>query len=101
MTSVEILSSPISSFRMSHFYLDAQLELIENSADEILDLTLEMIDTLEGRFNESPTLGKYRTAFTHYLNPNHYCFGTSGKVASNFILRHLTIFKSPNGSGIN
>ena len=100
MTSVEILSSPISSFRMSRFYLDAQLELIENSADEILDLTLEMIDTLEGRYIESPTLRKYRSAFTQYLNTNHYCFGAAGKMAGNFILRHPNIFISPNENGI-
>jgi putative glycosyltransferase (TIGR04372 family) len=96
MTSVEILSSPISNFRMSRFYSDAQLELIENSADEILDLTLEMLDTLEGRFNESPALVKYRTAFVQYLNPNHYCFGAAGKMAGTFILRHPTMFRSPH-----
>lgn len=96
MTSVEILSSPISNFRMSRLYSDAQLELIENSEDEILDLTLEMIDTLEGRFNESPILDKYRAAFTHYLTPNHYCFGAEGQMAGNFILRHPNIFKIPH-----
>jgi putative glycosyltransferase (TIGR04372 family) len=96
MTSLEILSSPISNFRMARFYSVAQLELIENSADEILDLTIEMIDTLEGRFNESPTLGNFRNAFTQYLTPNHYCFGAAGKIADTFILRHPTMFKKPH-----
>jgi hypothetical protein len=92
MTSVEILSSPISNFRMARFYSVAQLELIENSGDEILDLVLDMFDVLQGSFQQSSTDLTYQTEFIDNLGTDHYCFGTSGKFSRRFILRHPKIF---------
>jgi len=92
LTSAEILRSPISNFRMSRFYIDAQLELIENSEEEILELVNEMLDVLDGRFRESPEAILYREKFTENLRSEHYCFGTTGKIASSFLLRHSSMF---------
>ena len=92
MTSVEILSSPISNFRMARFYSDTQLELIENSGDEILDLVLDMFDVLQGSSLQSPADLIYQTQFIDNLGTDHYCFGTSGKFSRSFILRHPKIF---------
>jgi hypothetical protein len=36
MQAAKILQAPIAGFRMSRFYLEAQLELVESSVDEIL-----------------------------------------------------------------
>jgi putative glycosyltransferase (TIGR04372 family) len=94
MTSVEILSSPISNFRMNRFYSDSQLELIENSADEILDLVLDIFDVLKGSFQQSPADVIYQTEFIDNLSTDHYCFGTSGKISRRFMLRHPKIFNS-------
>jgi len=92
INAAEILSSPISNFRMSRFYTDARIDLVENSAEEILDLTLEMLDSLEGHFDESTLVVECRAVFKKHLKPSHYCFGTSGKIASSFLLRHHSIF---------
>jgi putative glycosyltransferase (TIGR04372 family) len=95
MTSEEILRSPIASYRMSRFYVDAQVELIENSAEEIHELAQEMLDTLDGRFQEEPDVALCRARFTKNLTPEHYCFGAAGKIAATFLLRHREMFLKP------
>ena len=92
MTSAEILRSPISNFRMSRFYSEAGLELVENSAEEIHELVIEMLDTLEGRFHEAGDVALCRAGFIDNLNSEHYCFGTAGKIAATFLLRHRNMF---------
>jgi hypothetical protein len=77
---------------MSRFYSEAQLELIENSADEICDLVKEMIETLEGRFHELPSVSQFRDGFNKNLTLEHYCYGTAGKIAASFLMRHQYIF---------
>jgi putative glycosyltransferase (TIGR04372 family) len=95
MTSSEILRSPIANFRMSRFYAEAHLELVENSAEEIHELVVEMLDTLDGRFHEVADVALCRAGFTTNLTPEHYCFGTAGKIAATFLLRHRTMFVEP------
>ena len=92
MRAAEILRYPIAGFRMSRFYLEAQLEQIENSADEICDLVQEMVETLEGRFQELPSVSQFRDDFKKNLTPEYYCYGTAGKIAASFIMRHQYMF---------
>ncbi len=97
LTSAQILDSPISNFRMSRFYVDAQLELVENSAEEIKDLVLEMLETLEGRFREDPEAALCHAGFSEHLRPEHYCYGTVGKISATFLLRHPEMFLEREG----
>jgi putative glycosyltransferase (TIGR04372 family) len=92
MRAAEILQSPIAGFRMSRFYSEAQLELVENSADEICDLVKEMLETLEGRVHEPLVVSQCRDAFSKNLTPEHYCYGTAGKIAASFLIRHRSMF---------
>jgi putative glycosyltransferase (TIGR04372 family) len=45
----EILSSPVSNYRMARLYEEAGIELVDNTAEEIEELAVEMIDRMEGR----------------------------------------------------
>jgi putative glycosyltransferase (TIGR04372 family) len=92
MTAPEILRSPIASFRMSRLYSDAQVELIENSPEEIRDLVVEMIDTLEGNDRHSADAAVYWNCFERNLKPEHYCYGSAGRIAATFLLRHRQMF---------
>jgi len=95
MTCAEILRSPVANFRMSRFYAEANLELVENSAEEIHELVVEMLNTLDGRFQEVADVALCRAEFAKHLTPEHYCFGTAGKIAATFLLRHRTMFIEP------
>jgi putative glycosyltransferase (TIGR04372 family) len=93
LTSEEILGSPISHFRMSRFYVDSKIELIENSGDEILDLAIEMLGNLDGELKIPNELELYRCGFFNHLTPEHYCFGTASSIANSFLLRHKYMFE--------
>jgi putative glycosyltransferase (TIGR04372 family) len=95
MSAAEILGSPIASFRMSRFYAEAKLELVENSAEEIRDLVAEMLDTLEGHLLEAAEVAVCRDWFNNNLTPEHYCYGTAGKIALSFLMRHRSMFLDP------
>jgi putative glycosyltransferase (TIGR04372 family) len=95
LTAAEILSHPVANFRMARFYAEADLEIVENTADEIRDLVLEMIDTLEGRSHETAEVALLRSGFNENLRPDHYCYGTKGKLSATFLLRHRSMFLEP------
>ncbi len=94
LTSAEILASPIANFRTSRLYAQANLELVENSADEIRELVLEMFEILEGCNQEIPLAELCRAQFMKNLKHDHYCYGSAAKISAYFLLRHPSIFLS-------
>jgi len=50
----EILQSPVAQYRYASLYAKAGIRIEENSAEDIADLTREMLDRLDGTFAELP-----------------------------------------------
>ena len=54
MTFREILDSEIGRFEESQKYAERGIEIIENTAEEILDLAVEMEERLKGTWQTTP-----------------------------------------------
>jgi putative glycosyltransferase (TIGR04372 family) len=84
----EILNSPIGDFRYAKLYEDAYLEPLENNAEEIRAVVVEMLDRLEGTYEPAPEDEVLQRRFMSLFRPGHYAYGTAARVGADFLRRH-------------
>ena len=87
----EILGTPAASYRFATQYERTGIELRQNSPDEVLDATVEMLDTLAGRYVPSAEDEWRQRSFMSLLRPNDFGYGTASRVGAAFLrkYRHL------------
>jgi putative glycosyltransferase (TIGR04372 family) len=87
----EIFSSLVANMFFTYQYRDAELDVIENSEEDILDLVLDMFDQLDcnGRTANEDKLLVDR--YLSYFRPGHYGYGAISKVSSRFLRRRQNI----------
>ncbi|WP_448951157.1 TIGR04372 family glycosyltransferase [Labrys neptuniae] len=86
----EIFASEVASFRFAEQYTEAGLVVEENTEEEIRDLVLEMLDRLDGIYQEKPDGERLQRAFRRLLTPQHYTFGTTSRIGESFLRQHAT-----------
>ena len=91
----EIFTSEISNFRLAKLFEYADLVPEENSSEDILDFTTEMLDKLEGKFVPLPEDESLQAQYKSYLKPHHYGFGTASRVGSLFLRKYQDLFLPP------
>jgi putative glycosyltransferase (TIGR04372 family) len=87
----EILGSPAANYRFARSYENDGIVPIENTAEEILELVREMLDRLDGTFEETADDKAQQQRFRRLLRPGHYSFGSVSRVGAAFLrkYRHL------------
>ena len=83
LSFAEALSSPIGGLRHSRQFRDAGIELVENTAEEILDLAEEMLESLA-----APAGARGDDGFNRLLEGHHYGFGSKARISARFLARH-------------
>lgn len=84
----EILGSPAGDFRYAHLYSEAGVTVVENSPEELLEVTTEMLDRLEGTHAESNEDKQLQERFFSYLQRGHYSYGAVSRVGGAFLRRY-------------
>lgn len=87
-TFAEIMMSPISNFRTASMYKNNDYVVEENSAEDILLLTTEMLDRLEGKFLETEDDLKLQEKYMSLFQPQHYSYDAASKVSTNFLRKY-------------
>ena len=93
----EVLGSPALDFRYARLYADAGIEAIENTAEEIRALVIEMLDRIEGRHVPAPEDGDLQRRFMALLRPGHNGYGAASRLGAAF-LRHYAHLLPPSVS---
>jgi len=88
----EILSSPVGDFYFTQQYTKSAIRVEENSPEDIYELTVEMLDRLEGKFIESDEDKKFHEKYLSFFKPGHYSYGATSKVCIAFLRRHQHLF---------
>lgn len=91
MSFAEILGSDVGNFRYARLFGDAGIEVIENSPEEILDLVNEMLDRLEGRFEETSEYWASQHRFMKLLHPGHYSYGTESRIGAGYLRKYHSL----------
>ncbi len=90
----EIMSSPVAEFRAASLYVDHQLVPIENTADEILAITLEMFARLEGIMSVSQEDECLHQRYLALMQPQHYSYGAASRISLDFLRRHSALLST-------
>ncbi|MEO8040734.1 MAG: TIGR04372 family glycosyltransferase [Betaproteobacteria bacterium] len=88
LTFDEAFNSPAAGYRMSRQFAAAGLEVRDNTAEEILELTEEMIARLESKAAGYETYDVLQRRFAALIRPEHYCWGASSRVGSLFLAKY-------------
>lgn len=84
----ELLGSAMGDFRYTRLYLDAGIEAVENTPEEILELAVEMFERTAGTYIAAPEDEVLQRRFMALLRPGHYAYGTAARVGAAFLRRH-------------
>ena len=86
----EVFTSPASGFYFSHQYKQAGIRVDENTPEDILALTCEMLDRLDKTFDENEEDRRLHADFMLLLKPGHYSYGAISKVCLAFLRQYLS-----------
>jgi putative glycosyltransferase (TIGR04372 family) len=97
----EVLNSPIAAYRFTPQFKAAGITHIDNTAEEVRDLALEMMDRLEGKAVYTAEDERLQRTFRSLLRPEHYCYGAVGRIGRDFLRQHAELFdeRKPAGAG--
>lgn len=69
----------------SEYYTKAGLKVVENTAEEILDLAIEMNERLDGTFKTTEEDEELQNRFHSLIKPHHHCYGTPARIGTKFL----------------
>ncbi|MBI3320409.1 MAG: TIGR04372 family glycosyltransferase [Candidatus Omnitrophica bacterium] len=95
LTYVEVIQRGIGEFHKTHQYLAAQLELHDNSPEEILEATRELHRWSLGDPGYSTEERRAQRAFVERFPPDYIGYGTRSNICVSFIRRHRELMPQP------
>ncbi len=84
----EILSSPIGNFREDYLFVKHDIRLDENSPEDIKEVTIEMLDRLDGKLKYSEEDERLQERFKSLMNPTHFSYGSVSRVGRDFLRKY-------------
>lgn len=90
----EILGSPAANFHYASLYADAKIDPVENSAQDILMLTIEMLDRLDGRYQPADDEAEIAERVRRLFTPRHIAYGSAASMAASFLHSHPELLPS-------
>lgn len=85
LTIREMLELDWETHLRTEAYAKEGLKLIENTADEILDLAIEMNERLDGTFKTTKEDVDLQNRFRSLLKPHHHCYGNPARIGTKFL----------------
>jgi putative glycosyltransferase (TIGR04372 family) len=84
----EIMESPLSNYRLTEEYEKAGISLIKTTSEDILDLTIEQLKRVQGKYTINQGCELREAQFKSMLKPGHYCYGAASRVGNAFLAKH-------------
>jgi putative glycosyltransferase (TIGR04372 family) len=88
LSFVEIFNSPIANYRLAKLYEDSGLVIEENSVQDILELSREMLVRTDGTAVYGELDEALQRRFHSLLRPGDYGYGASSRVGASFLHEH-------------
>ncbi|MEW6329834.1 MAG: TIGR04372 family glycosyltransferase [Pseudomonadota bacterium] len=88
----EILDSPVGQANFfAPSFQEAGLTIVDNSPDEIKDLTIEMLDIIENKAVYSKNDEEMQNRFKSFFRSGHYGYGAESRVGRDFLRKHAEL----------
>jgi putative glycosyltransferase (TIGR04372 family) len=95
LTFGEIFVSEAANFRFTSQYEARGLRPVENSADEVRDLVLEVLARCDGTASYTPRDEQLQRSFGALMRPGHYSFGGVNRVGRDFLRKYEQLIDAP------
>lgn len=93
LTFREILESGAGRYLSSWQFQKAGLEVVENTAEEVLDLAKEMNERLDGTWVSTEEDEELQRRFHSLFKPHHLCYGFSSRIGTNFLRKNKCLLE--------
>ena len=93
LTFQEMLKGGVGRYLRGEQYVQAGLEPIQNTAEEILDLAQEMNERIDGVFRCSEEDEKLQQQFQAIFKPHHHCYGTPVRIGAKFLRQNRELLE--------
>jgi len=97
LTFPEIFRSDAANFRYTALYKERRVRLVENTAEDIRDLALEMLERAEGRAIYSTEDEELQRRFKALMRPGHYSFGGINRIGRDFLRKYAYLLENHSG----
>ena len=88
LTFPEVLSANAGNFRFTDLYEKHRVRPVENTAEDVRDLALEMLERSEGRAVYTPEDEELQRRFKAHMRPGHYSYGGISRIGRDFLRNH-------------
>lgn len=88
----EITSSASANYIHNYEFGKDEIELIENTEEEIASVVKEMLAKIQGIKTETPSQKKLREQFALLFHPHNFCYGFSSQIGSAFLEKYHDLF---------
>ncbi|MBI3563093.1 MAG: TIGR04372 family glycosyltransferase [Gammaproteobacteria bacterium] len=92
----EIMDTRVSEYRYATLYLKAGIRVDENSAEDIRSLVTEMIDRLEGSFDENHSDVELLLRFCLLTRKKNNASDSTARVAATFLRKYSSLLRTPD-----
>jgi putative glycosyltransferase (TIGR04372 family) len=87
----EIMSSDCANFRYNDLFVNEQIEVINNTSEEIKDTVMEMYLRLSNKWITLPDDEELHDLYLFNLKENHYAFNSSARVGMAFLKKYKNL----------
>lgn len=94
LTFKEAFNSNVANFQFGNPYLEHRLMPIENSAEDVRDLALELLDRTEGRAVYSLEDERLQQRFKALMRPGHYSYEGGARVGRDFLRKYASLLEN-------
>ena len=84
----EILGSPVGNFRFDSLYKEANICVIDNTAEDIKALAMEMFDRIDGKMVYTAEDNLLQERFKSLMNASHYSYRSVSRIGREFLRKY-------------
>lgn len=88
LTFPEIFASDAANYRFTALYEKHRVRPIENTAEDIRDVALEMLERSEGRAIYTPEDEELQQRFKALMRPGHFGYGGINRIGRDFLRKY-------------
>ena len=93
----EAFDSNASNFRYTNLYREHGLQPLENTAEDIRDLALEMLERSKGNVIYTPGDEELQQRFKTHMRPGHFSFGGINRIGRDFLRKYAYLLEDRPG----
>jgi len=97
LTFPEVFSSDAANFRFTALYEEHRVRPVENTAEDIRDLALEMLERSEGRALYTLEDEELQQRFRALMHPGHYSYGGINRIGREFLRKYAYLLEDRSG----